>query len=244
MKNPCESQPLFCESLKLSVNQNFNELLLRMSPSRNGLTLWGIVVIIGFAIDRIFAEHPFCTTYGATLLLVAACTCRQPLWHALQMKGVSAFSKNNGAVFSWVFYVRRCSFKGSLTDTADFIIDIPRPTSNSVKSFDPDFETRGCEGTAASRRRSEICRHRGSGINGCIAGSFRHFYFARPTYDLERHTFDTLNVIFSMVWTIVVAVVISCSLFQRSGVNLDVAAMPFVEPLFSCVFQWWQIHCL
>lgn len=56
------------------------------------------------------------------------------------MERVSAFAKNDGTIFAGIFHIRRCSFKCCLTNSTHFVIDIPRPSSDGVKAFDPQLE--------------------------------------------------------------------------------------------------------
>jgi hypothetical protein len=116
------------------------------------------------AANWILTKHPFRPADGTGLLLVVGLTRGQPLRNALQVKGVPAFPKDHGTVFARILDIRRSPFERSLTDSADFIIDVPRPARDGVKTLDADLQTRGCHGR--SRRR----RH----LDGCIAGSFRH----------------------------------------------------------------------
>lgn len=78
-----------------------------------------------------------------------------------------ALAKHYGTIFTGIFDIGRRPFKGSLTNTANFVIDVPRPTSDSVKAFDSEFE--------AGRRQGHCYGCTLRCLNSCITGSFRHF---------------------------------------------------------------------
>ena len=121
--------------------------------------------LIQLVVHGLFPKGPFLTTYRAGLLFIAAGTGRQPLRDALQMKGVPALAKDHGAIFSRILDVGRRSFKGSLTNTAHFIIHVPGPTGNGVKPFDAELESR------RGSRLGRVVRD----LHGCVAGSLGHF---------------------------------------------------------------------
>ena len=75
------------------------------------------------------------------------------------MERVSAFAKHDGTIFTGIFHIRRCSFKRRLTNTTHFVIDIPRPSSDGVKAFDPQLEAGRREAVTALVCHSMRRRH-------------------------------------------------------------------------------------
>jgi hypothetical protein len=78
---------------------------------------------------------------GATVGTIVFTT-GKPFGNALQMKGVSTFSKNNGTFVSWIFDTRCHTFKGRLTNSTNiiFVSSIPSPLGNSMKAVNADAE--------------------------------------------------------------------------------------------------------
>jgi hypothetical protein len=100
----------------------------------------------------------------------------QPGRHALQMKGVSALAKDDGAFVSGKFNARCHTFKGRLTDSTYFVFTsgIPSPSGDAVKAFDADAES--SRGGGGVRRHcgtfGGIVRSGGAVKDSGVAGSF------------------------------------------------------------------------
>jgi len=108
----------------------------------------------------------------------------EPGRDALQVKGVSAGSKDDGRLVPGKLDPRRASLEGRLADPTDFLVapvpDVPGPSGDSVELLDADPQFRGGVGSGSvGRRRRRIgCNVHGSsscciaGGNRCIARSF------------------------------------------------------------------------
>ena len=88
----------------------------------------------------------------------------------LKMKCMATFPKYHRAFVSRIFAARSHTFKGRLTNPADFIVTarIPSPPRHAVKAFDSNLQARKIG------RWLDVGKHVAiaGGNNGCIALSF------------------------------------------------------------------------